>query len=918
MKHRGVSAFRRSTAAAHQRPEAKDGGGPGVQAPVAKVDEEVLLGDFFVEVYTGPRVSSGTSCSDMSLDEMDATVRRMEFVVFDRCTDDDDNNKGNDLGVHGDGEGEGTAEERPGVCSESSSECSDADTSGDLVEELPWTRYECDSLDDDVSEEQGVIHEKTEVQQEGGKDEEGTSGRFDDEEESDKEPKPEGDEIISDLPREMGIVAEEEGVSCRVDTVYQQENSRGEETQDPGDDLSEVAHKMEIAAEQACTVEVCKVQEEKVEGRSEEISGSEVAERLENVLEEICKEENSADQEANDDETNMQSAGQLEVAEKQEEGESEMEIAETVPEVTCKEDFSEQESTCRAVSEGEISDSSAIGSPDVEISNEPRNGTSFEQDVNSVEDAFEQDVNTVEDASEQFDTTAENTASDTEDAQKGLEIATCKSVDASEESGISHERSQDFNSVCVDAPVQMEPEIAEHKPEDSSEESSIPQDSSQNSKSGHVDNGAQVEVSADAPAQMIPEVTECKLEESSEESGIPQESSQDFNSVCVDAPAKMEPAITEREPEDSSEQSSIPQESSQNNKSAHVDNGAQIELSADAPAQMVPEITECKLEEYSEESGIPQESSQSDKSGLVNDGAETEPEFTVCNSEDPYEEESDVAQEIVHDDIDNSACLGEGVQMQLGYVPSELEDTPESSIAHEIDEDENSAYVSDDAQNGSEITTYKLDDASESVAVQEAGQDHSCADVSGGAQNESELTPSELVNASEGSDVTQGAGRDDNTADVNDCPKKEPETMACESEPAHGGLDITQIGHEDDYPADVLKDTKIMTRKTKDACEEVCITEEVNLSPVVQIPQHNSDLSATEGNGEPESLPAEDSDGEPQSLPAEAKDVNDYSVDDMCSVFSGMNLKGDVYVDPTESDISPRKRLIIAGEEENT
>uniref|UniRef100_A0ACD5TAF0 Uncharacterized protein n=1 Tax=Avena sativa TaxID=4498 RepID=A0ACD5TAF0_AVESA len=951
MKHKGVSAFRRSTATGQQRPEAKNAVCAGAVAKVAPplVDEEALLGDFFVEVYTGPRVSSGTSCSDMSLDEMDATVRRMEFVVFDRCTDDDDNNnRGNDLGVHGDGDGdgEGTPEERLGVCRDSSSECSDADTSGNLVEELPWMRYECDSLDDDVSEEQGVIPEETEVLaqgQEGGEDEEDTSGRFDDEGEegSDEEPKPEGAEIISDLPREIGIVAEEEGVRCRADTVYQQEDSTGEETPHPGDDeecLSEVAHKMKIAAEQACTVEVCEVQEEKVEDRSEKVSESEVAERLENVLEDLCREENSADLQAKDDENNMQSAsaGQLEVAGKQEEGESEMEIAETVPEVTCKEDFSEQEATYyRAVSQGEISDSSATGSPDVEISNEPRNDTNFEQDVNTVEDAFEQ-----------LDITAENTASSTEDAQKGLEIATCKSVDASEESGITHEHSQDFNSVCVDAPVQMEPEITEHKLEDSSEKSSIPQDSSQNSKFAHVDNGAQIEVSADAPAQMGPEITECKLEESSEESGI---SSQDFNSVCVDAPAKMEQEITERQLEDSSEESSIPQESGQNSKSAYVDNAAQIEVSSDRPAQMGLEITECMLEESSEESGIPPESSQSDKSALFNNGAETEPEVTVCKLEDPSEEKSGVAQEIVHDD-NNSAYLGEGAQMELGNVPSELEDTPESSIAHEIGEDENSAYVSDDAQNGSEITTCELDDASESVAVQEAGQDHSCADVSGGAQNESEITPSELVNASEGSDVTQEAGqdhscadvsggaqdeseltpselvnasegsdvthkagRDDSTADVNAGPKKEPETMACEPEHAQEGLDITQIGHGGDYSAGSLKDTKIMTRGTKDACEEVCITEEVNLSPVVQTPQHNCDLSATDGIGEPESLPAEDSTGEPQTLPEEDNDAKEFSVDDMCSVFSGMNLKGDVYVDPTESDISPRKRLIIAG-----
>jgi hypothetical protein len=232
-----------------------------------------------------------------------------------------------------------------------------------------------------------------------------------------------------------------------------------------------------------------------------------------------------------------------------------------------------------------------------------------------------------------------------------------------------------------------------------------------------------------------------------------QESSQDVNSVCVDAPAKMQPEITENGTEDYSEESSIPQESSQSNMSAHVDNGAQIEVSADATAQMEPEITECKLQESSEESGIPQESSQSSKSALVNNDAETEPEFTTCKSEGPCEE-SGIVQEVVHDG--NFTYLGEGAQMHLGNITRELEATSEEcGIAQEIGED-NSALVSDDTQNGSELAMCELDDDSESVAVQETDQDHNCEDVVSAALNESELiTPPELANAESG--VTQEA-----------------------------------------------------------------------------------------------------------------------------------------------------------------
>ncbi|CAM0955766.1 unnamed protein product [Alopecurus aequalis] len=996
MKHKGVSAFRKGTA--HQSSEDKivcAGGGVAKAAPPL-VDEEAL-GDFFVEVYTGPRVSSGTSCSDMSLDEMDATVRRMEFVVFDRCGADDDSEKGNDLGVSGDGEGR--PEDRPAVCRDSSSECSDAGISGNLVEELPWMSYqgyECDSLDNDVSEEQGQIHEeigeaKVLAQGQEGKDEEGTSGGLGDErkEVADEQQKPEDQMTISDLSSEMGIILEEEGFGCRVDTMHQQEASAGQETQHPGDDeecSSDVAHKMEIAAEQACnvcTVEICKDQGEKdedtildkvcqgdnsdrqstseiteyeVAGRVENaiedheakddetnmdsvgqleipekhkdgesemeipetvpdvackedfieqeatsraVSEGELAERVENIIEDSSKEENSADHEAKDDETNMASGGQLEITEKQKESESEKEFSETVPDVACQQDFFEQEAISEAVLVGEISAFDAIDSADVEISNQPTNGC-FEQDVNTVEDASQQYGGTMNNSFEQLDTTPENAVNGTKDAQRGLDIDVNTVEDASEQYG-----------------------------------------GTMNNSFEQLDTTPENTVSGTKDAQRGLDITTCKSEDASEESDITQESSQDFNSACVDAPAQMEQEIAECKPEVSSEESGIPQESSQSDKPAHVNNDAQIEVCVDAHAKMEPEITECNLEGSSEESGIPQESSQSDKSAHVNNSAEAELEFTACKSEDPSEE-SGITQEIVHDD--DSACLGEGAQMQFGNVTSDLEETSEESgIAQEIGEDDNSSYDAQmqlgnvssdmeetseesgtaqeigeddnsafDAQNDSEVTTCELADQDYSCSDLSGGAQNeseltpselaNAADLSGGAQNESELTPSELANASEASDVMQEAVSDDNTADVNDGPQKDSEIIACESEHAQEEVDIiTQEGNEDDYAASALKETQITTCGTKDASKEVCITEEANLMSIVQTPQHNSDLSATDAHGEPQNLPAEDN------------DAKEFSVDDMCNVFSSMNLKGDVYVDPTESEISPRKRLIIAG-----
>ncbi|KAM3410157.1 hypothetical protein ACQJBY_002402 [Aegilops geniculata] len=940
MKHKGVSAFRKGSG--HQRPEDKNGG-PVVRAAVAKaaplVDEEAL-GDFFVEVYAGPRVSSDMSCSDMSLDEMDAAVRRMEFVVFDRCGVGEDDEKGGDPAVRGDGGGR-PEEDRLGFCRDSSSECSDdavsGPISGNLVEELPWMRYECDSLDDDVSEEHVQEAEVSEGQQ--GEDEGRSRGSGDThEEDADEEQKPEESEIISGLPHETGIIAEEAGVDCRVEicedisnTMDRQEASTVQETQHLEDDeelVSDVAHKMEVAAAQACivcAVEVCNEQEEdennilgkviqgdasdgqgtseeklsngvdeseeipeheldilgKVvqgdisdgQGTSEEqlsigvcepeIPENEVAERVENVVEESRVDESSADQEAKDDQSNVESSGNLEVTEKQDlpDHESEMEISETVPSVACEADFIEEDVTSKAVSEGEISDCSAIASPDADMSTQPTE-SGFEQDVNNVEDAFEEYGGAVNNLVDQC-IHAEGTVDVTEDAQKEIEITSCNLEDASEASGTAQESSQEVNFICVDAAAQMEPE---------------------------------------------PEVTNCKLEGSSEESGIAQESSQGVKPVCVDAATEMEPEpeVTNYKLENSSEEESgIAQE-----------------------PEPEPEVANCKLEDSSEESGIAQESSQDVKPVCVDAAAQMEPETTNCNLVDASAEaettncnasaEAGITGETVHDD--NLVYVDEVAQVQSGVDTSELVDTSEESgIAHEIGEDDNSAYVSDDAQSDSGIATCELGE--ESASVQEADEDQNCTDVNGGYTNESELTPCEPAEASEAYDITQEAIQDDNISDVNDGAQKESEIIACKSEHACEESDIVQEvgeddntaceesdiiqeGSEDDNTAGVrtcaLKEPEIIASESADACEEVCISEESNRSPVVQIPEHDNDLSATDGHGEPQNLPAEDN------------VAKEFSIDDMCNVFSGMNLKGDVYVDPSESDICPRNRMIIA------
>ena len=330
MKLKGVSAFRKKSG------EKSSGGGGAKIAPL--IDEEAV-GDFFVEVYAGPRVSSDMSCSDMSLDEMDATVRRMEFVVFDRCGADEDSEKGKDLAVCDDGDSEPHLrfQEKHGDFRNNFSECSGADSGSDFVEELPWMRYHGyeydDSLDDEIAEEQRMREEAGGVEISGEQEEEqGKSGRSaaeDFKEDAAEELENDDVENTSNLACGAEIIADQD-VACRLE-AWQEPDGRDEEQ------LSEDVYKSEIP--------------------DQEVTGG-----ANTILEESCKEETFVDQEANDDVCSVESDGESEVTQEQDaedeestpDDDSEMEISEnTISGDGCREDFSE-EVTSRAVPEGKV------------------------------------------------------------------------------------------------------------------------------------------------------------------------------------------------------------------------------------------------------------------------------------------------------------------------------------------------------------------------------------------------------------------------------------------------------------------------------------------------------------------------------------------------------------------------------------
>jgi hypothetical protein len=349
MKLKGVSAFRNKSGD-------KNGAGAGdaatIAAKVAPLIDEEEVGDFFVEVYTGPRLSSG---SDMSLDEMDATVTKMEFLAFDRCEADEDGEKGESPVVCGDGDGR--LEEKHGICSDSSSVCSDAVISGDFIEELPWLRYhgsEYDSVDDGISEELWMRDEVIDLAQiseeRGGNSNEGTSDKLGDEceQEAAEEHEANDEDNFSNSVLESEIVGEQEGIVRRVEAC--EELDRTDE-----DNILDSLCRGEPSAGQATAEErfsdASKTPDQEVAGREDS-----------STLEESCIEETSAGQEAEDDESNVKSDGGAEVT--PDDG-SEMEISEdTISNDGCGDDFSE-EVTSKDVLAGKISYFDIIEFPDL-------------------------------------------------------------------------------------------------------------------------------------------------------------------------------------------------------------------------------------------------------------------------------------------------------------------------------------------------------------------------------------------------------------------------------------------------------------------------------------------------------------------------------------------------------------------------
>uniref|UniRef100_A0A0D3G717 Calmodulin-binding domain-containing protein n=1 Tax=Oryza barthii TaxID=65489 RepID=A0A0D3G717_9ORYZ len=797
MKLRGVSAFRKG--AAHQRPEDTNGAGGGARvAPPPPLIDEEALGDFFVEVYAGPRVSTDMSCSDMSLDEMDATVRKMEFVVFDRCGADESDEKGkNDLDVCGDGgddDGEARPEERFGAFRDSTSECSDASTSGEFVEELPWIRYqgyEDDSLDGEFSDEHGIRDEEitravvSEFQED--QEEEGTSGRLGDgcEDEAAQQQEENDEQNISDFARESEIASEHEGVDFRVEACEEQERVSE-------DNILDAAHQTEVCREQEMQEEknfaaVCKLG----------IPEQELAETADNIPDECCKEETSMEQDKGGDGTNMESESISEVAEHpnvedeentQDDGGSEMEISEEIISgFGCEEDFSE-EVTSKYVSEGEISDSGAIVSLHVEMQKQPVENHAFEQDDSSTADnAFHQDNSTADRAFDQDDIRADGY----DDSQKELDIGMREFRVASEEVGIQEANSDDPVDCTEDANMELG-------------------------------------------------VFLCDLQDASEGSGIAQESSQEGNSACFNDGAQMVPDITTQTTEDASEESDTAQETTLDDNSTPLAAGAQMELGIGTS-----ELIEGSSD-VTEQSGIAEETCQDDNAGYFSD------------------------------DDSQKATVITTCQLQVDYE--------ENVIAQEADD--NSTGVRDDAQNEPEQTC-ELATSEECHFTQETIQNH-------GALEESVVIASASEDAHEESDPTQDGHEEDYSVGINSGAQKEGELDTSESGGASEG---TTVHQEDDGHVNTTdlngSAQKEITVSILDDSEELCSSEENNQSSNMLIPEFSDNFSAEE----------------PQYQDSVAKES---SLDDICNAFSGMHLKGDAYLDPTESMTCPGNRLIIA------
>ncbi|KAF8719930.1 hypothetical protein HU200_024696 [Digitaria exilis] len=847
MKLKGVSAFRKKSG------EKTSGGGVGGGTKIAPLIDEEAVGDFFVEVYTGPRVSTDMSCSDMSLDEMDATVRKMEFVMFDRCGADEDSEKGKNLAVCDDGEPEPhlRLQAKHGAFRDSPSECSEADTGSDFVEELPWMRYNGydydDSLDGEISEEQRMRGEESggaEVSVEQAEDQ-GTSGRSADDliEEAAQEQEKNDAENTSNLVCGKEIVADQ-GVACRAEAC-QEPDGRFEEN---------ILNKV-------CFGEASAGQGTAEEQLSEDVYKSDIPEQevigwVDTILEESCRNDTSADREANDDECSVQSDGESEATEEQvvEDEEStpddgsEMEISEdAMSGYGCREDFSD-EVTSRAVLAGRVSYLNSIDREYIDIQKLATND--LNRNDSTADDVFEQYDNTADGVSEQDGSPA--------NAQKELGLTTSILEDASEETGIAQERSSVGIATHVSDGEQMKPM------KDASEESSLCDERNLHDNAELVTDGA----------EMGPEITRCKLEDADKETEIDQETVGDEDSAFVSGYNQNNLGINECKSKDAFKESTT-LEADLSDSSANIGFEAQDTVEDDDSAcvgddaQNDLDMSKHNSDDASKESAIAQEADQSDTSANVSSDAQNESELTTSES-------------AVFGISDNSAN-------ESNPSTSKPEDVfEECIIGQEADYDDSSVNVSSDAQNESELTTSenepkpstcKPEDVfEESIIGKETDHDDSSSCVGDCAQNEYEVTTCLSEGVQPESDVIQEDKDVDNTAGA----VKKSDVTTCES---GGGSSKCSMPQETDGDINIIDASEISENATTmpkfDACEDIHVTEETNQSFIEQIP-------------------------------AEFTDAKEPSIDDICSAFSGMNLKGDVYFDPAESATCPRNKLIIS------
>lgn len=784
MKLKGVSAFRKKS-----EERTSGGSGSGGGAKIAPLIDEEAVGDFFVEVYGGPRVSSDMSCSDMSLDEMDATVRRMEFVVFDRCGADEDGEKGKDLAFCDDGEPEPrpVLQQKHGAFGDSLSECSGVHIDNDFVEELPWLKYHGyeydDSLDDEILEEQRigeqeVVGAEFSVEQEA---EQGTSGRSSDEYKEDAA----DEENTTNLVRDQEILSDQ-GVACRVEAC--------EELGGRDEDNILEASAGQGKAEEKLSDDIYK----------SEIPDQEITARTCATLEGSFEEDISSDQEANDDdedECHVKSDGESEDTEEQDledqqsmpDDVSKMEISEdTISGDGCKEDFSEEVT------------SAAVLADDV-----------FEQYDNTVDDVHEQDSSPAKAQMELGNPTSkkEDTFEETAilqqinqdsnvDTQRELEIR----ASILEESGIAQQSNPDGDK--------MEPEIIVCKLEDASEESGACTESNLHDNTEYVTDDA----------EMGQEITLCKREDASKETGIDQETLEDDSSTCVIVDDRNNLEINNCKSED------VPKESVTTQEADHSDNSANFSNDVQGTAQDhdscliddsqndIP-ITGCKSEDTCKELDTMKDTDQSDSSANVRSDAE----------------------ESVEDD--DSVCVSDDAQNDLKNTKCKLEDaSKESSTAREAERSDSSANVIADAQNGSEPTTNELavitisndkenesmlftcnseDGFKESIIGQEADHDDSSAYISYDDQNECEVTACHSEGAQGESNVIQEG--EDKTAGA----ENKLEFTACES---------VDASLKPAMPQEAAGDIN-----TTDATKDIRVTEETNESFNAQMPAECTD-----------------------------------------------------------------------------